>query len=195
VATPKQSQSYGTTPCQQEGTSYKIKVTYGVEIPGMTPAVSDTRETTVDVKHECQVMVPSDGEAHEVRLMNSGVCQPAVLMIRPIKIGDVDVKKAEDLKGLALEYSTILRDGYKDQDRKPIRGTHVFANGMAEWVTDMAAEGSPDNGDLVPVKDKNGNPTGRRAVTLLIFVGYSPLPSPTQQQQQQQGKSHGASRS
>jgi hypothetical protein len=196
------------------GTSYKIKVTFGVDIPGLTPAVSDTQETVVDVKHECQVTIPSNGKVFPVRLMPHGVCQPTFLMVRPMKVGNVEVKKTEDLKDLKLEYATILgKPEDKDRDRKPITGTHVFANGMAEWVTDMTAKGKPGplkslyfwnttppvwevemkdgkpvldedgnpklamkDGNPIPAKEKDGKPSQPRSVTVLIFVGYSPIP-------------------
>lgn len=93
-----------------------------------------------------------------------------------------------------LWYSTVdsgaLDPKHEDQ-WKPLTGGHVFVSGMAEWVTDRAADGTEPgpltdlffkNTSLFKLKrkakdGKTDEESEPATITVLVVVGYSPKPS------------------
>ena len=88
------------------------------------------------------------------------------LLIRPLLLGQVPIKASDlvmdaKLKKEILEYSVPVKakcppDKTADEQRKPLRGSHVFAAGQTEWVTDMLNEGHP--GGLTKLQFWNNKP-------------------------------------
>ena len=130
--------------------SHTIKVKFEVTA-GSEKTFSEPAEMTVKGCCVSYVVVPADTDdkATEVSIAPE-VSDPVYfnfLLIRPMQLGDATVTPA-DLCDPAKPESACLTYGVpcddpKQEQRKPLRGSHVFANGQTEWVTDMLQGGHP----------------------------------------------------
>jgi hypothetical protein len=134
----------------------KLSVTAGKEV-----SFSDTIEISTQSLCVSEVTLPAvvAGESFAEVNIAANVADPRFfqfLSIRPVLLGKEPVKPsdliikdtvtANDPGCAFLEYSGPKPAEYKGDwkpQRKPLRGTHTFAVGQTEWVTDMLAGGSP----------------------------------------------------
>lgn len=132
----------------------KLDITVGKEI-----AFSENVDFQVDGACIVQIVVPIGEKGVDVSVAPDVaeaidfqflVVRPLLLGTQPIKAADLiekskltDDSKAKDEKPTVkhiLEYGIPIPN--RDQ-RKPLRGTHVFAAGQTEWMTDMLKNGAP----------------------------------------------------
>jgi hypothetical protein len=197
---------------------YDIKVTFGADIPGISPPISEPTTISVNAIVQLQVVL-QPGDNKTVQLMPDTTQQPDFLLIRVMKIGATDVKKGTDLQdaGLKLTYATLpapalpptppqppATQGQNPPQQshaqtqtqtqsqsapaatpppppappteKPIGGTHMFASGMAEWVSAQAPGGQ--HGPINGLHFWNRTPkdaTKDLSVTILVVAGYCPV--------------------
>jgi hypothetical protein len=121
----------------------KLDVAAGKEV-----AFSETAELMVPASCLTRVPVPAGGSKIEVSVC--GEVRDALdfqfLLVRPVQLGPNPIKPADlvapDRKPW-LEYGVPVPSDPNKEQRKPLRGTHVFVNGQTEWVTDMLKDGGP----------------------------------------------------
>jgi hypothetical protein len=130
---------------------YVIKVKLDVT-PGPDKAVSDSAEIKVDAVCVGQFVVPANTDDKFTEVAVAPAVDPArfhFLLIRPVLIGKNPITPADladtregDKWKWVLTYSVPVSDEKTARDqRKPLRGPHVFAHGQTEWVTDMLGSG------------------------------------------------------
>jgi len=137
---------------------FPIKVKFEVSA-GKEVSFSETVELKVKAACITQIVVPIGDKPVDVSIAPavSKALDFQFLMVRPLLLGEVAIKPS-DLVELAdkklpgswkgiLEYSVLIPEDVSgadpDEQRKPLRGLHVFVAGQTEWVTDMLDGGSP----------------------------------------------------
>jgi hypothetical protein len=168
---------------------YTIKVKLDVT-PGPDKAFSESSEIKVEAVCVGQFVVPANTNDKPTEVAVAPAvppCQFQFLLIRPILLGKnpitaadlADVTDGQERKW-TLTYSVPVNDPQKAWDqRKPLRGSHVFANGQTEWVTDMLGGDRP--GSLTKLYFWNAK---RQAVA-------ADFPQAEQDKMKSQGKSQG----
>ena len=114
------------------GSCYPIGLTLGAVIPGIT-GFTDAKTAMVDAFVQIQVTV-KQGVPTEVDLLPAGVSHPTFLLIRPIKLGATP-PVLDTLDGVDIKYAASNAPAGQ---LIPLKGTHLFANGMTAWVKDYS---------------------------------------------------------
>lgn len=146
-----------------------LKVAYTISV-GKEVSFSETIDFQVSATCMTTVVVPNDAKPVDVSVAAevADALNFQFLLIRPLLLGQVPIKAADLVHttdpakppvGILVYSVPVANPATADDQRKPLRGSHVFAAGQTEWVTDMLKAGGP--GGLTKLRFWNSKPAAK----------------------------------
>lgn len=146
-----------------------LKVAYTISV-GKEVSFSETIDFQVSATCMTTVVIKNDKKPVEVAVAPdvADALNFQFLLIRPLLLGQVPIKAADLVLtadpakppvGILVYSVPVANPATADDQRKPLRGSHVFAAGQTEWVTDMLKAGGP--GGLTKLRFWNSKPAAK----------------------------------
>ncbi len=152
---------------------FEISVSVEVKVAGMTIPKAEPK-FKVNALTACQpevipARIEADGKPKAVHIPASKTA-PLFLLIAPVTTPTEPLRPGDLWYGTAEKWCGNTDEEKKREQRKvqkPLLGPHIFFNGSAEWVTDLANDGETKNFSTLYFWNTSGRP-----ISVQIVVGY-----------------------